>query len=119
MIESGLSCVSPGSRCGDGEWGEGGMVIEASSGGAGRTGGISQGDDRAGSSVEFEISNEDKTSSVESKGSDAGERSGRDDGDADLDADDTSWALAAKGTGVNETPDGVTPSVRSCDIELG
>ena len=53
-----------------------GTFSEDLNGGAGRMGEISQGDDRAGSSVECEISNKDKTESVESEGSDAGEQSG-------------------------------------------
>lgn len=51
------------------------MFGKALNGGAGRMGGISQGNNKASSSIEFEISNEDKMSRVKSEGSDAGKLS--------------------------------------------
>lgn len=44
------------------------MFSEALNGGAGRTREISQGNDRAGSSIEFGISNENNTSRLRSEG---------------------------------------------------
>ena len=73
VMETELSCVSPGSHCGDGEWGEEGMVIETSSDGVRRVRTLSPSDDKGRSCLELEIS------AVEGEQRSAGEQLGRGD----------------------------------------